>query len=103
MAKAVLARTSADYEFLSLLKGKQNTEYSSSKLRCFEIYFIIHVFNFAICAFAFNELSYSSRLQERAWQKEQGKPVGATLLYFGCRNKAADYIYQVLFLIYYWY
>jgi NADPH-ferrihemoprotein reductase len=36
-------------------------------------------------------------LQERAWQKEQGKPVGATLLYFGCRNKAADYIYQVTF------
>jgi len=32
--------------------------------------------------------------QERAWQKEQGKPVGPTLLYFGCRNKAADYIYQ---------
>jgi len=33
-------------------------------------------------------------IQERAWQKSQGKPVGPTLLYFGCRNKAQDYIYQ---------
>ena len=32
--------------------------------------------------------------QERAWQKEQGKPVGPTLLFFGCRNRAQDYIYQ---------
>ena len=32
--------------------------------------------------------------QERAWQKSQGKPVGPTVLYFGCRNKAQDYIYQ---------
>jgi len=33
-------------------------------------------------------------IQERAWQKEQGKAVGPTLLFFGCRNKAQDYIYQ---------
>merc|ERR1719297_426277 len=33
-------------------------------------------------------------IQERAWQKSQGKPVGPTLLYFGCRNKSKDYIYQ---------
>jgi len=33
-------------------------------------------------------------IQERAWQKSQGKPVGPTLLYFGCRNKSQDYIYQ---------
>merc|ERR1711936_67671 len=33
-------------------------------------------------------------IQERAWQKSQGKPVGPTVLYFGCRNKAQDYIYQ---------
>lgn len=33
-------------------------------------------------------------IQERAWQKSQGKPVGPTLLYFGCRNKTQDYIYQ---------
>ena len=33
-------------------------------------------------------------MQERAWQKAQGKPVGPTLLYFGCRNKSKDYIYQ---------
>jgi len=33
-------------------------------------------------------------IQERAYLKDQGKPVGATVLYFGCRNKAYDYIYQ---------
>ena len=32
--------------------------------------------------------------QERAWQKAQNKPVGPTLLYFGCRNKDLDFIYQ---------
>jgi len=33
-------------------------------------------------------------IQERAYLKEQGKPVGPTVLFFGCRNKAYDYIYQ---------
>lgn len=33
-------------------------------------------------------------IQERAWQKSQGKEVGRTILFFGCRNKAQDYIYQ---------
>jgi len=33
-------------------------------------------------------------IQERAWQKEQDKPVGATVLYFGCRNKEQDFIYK---------
>uniref|UniRef100_UPI00358E90BB NADPH--cytochrome P450 reductase n=1 Tax=Myxine glutinosa TaxID=7769 RepID=UPI00358E90BB len=33
-------------------------------------------------------------IQERAWQLEQGKEVGKTVLYFGCRRKAADFIYE---------
>ena len=33
--------------------------------------------------------------QERAWQKEQGKTVGPTVLFFGCRNKEQDYIYRL--------
>lgn len=33
-------------------------------------------------------------IQERAWQKEQGKPVGETHLFFGCRNKEVDFIYR---------
>ncbi len=33
-------------------------------------------------------------IQERAWQKEQGKPVGETHLFFGCRNEAIDFIYR---------
>jgi len=33
-------------------------------------------------------------IQERAWLKQQGKPVGPTVLYFGCRNKNLDYIYE---------
>ncbi|KAG7319625.1 hypothetical protein KOW79_016768 [Hemibagrus wyckioides] len=33
-------------------------------------------------------------IQERAWLKEQGKDVGETVLYFGCRHKAEDFLYQ---------
>lgn len=33
-------------------------------------------------------------IQERAWQKSEGKEVGETHFYFGCRNKAIDFIYQ---------
>jgi len=33
-------------------------------------------------------------LQERAWQKEQGKEVGDMILFFGCRHPEHDYIYQ---------
>ena len=33
-------------------------------------------------------------LQERRWQREQGLPVGRTILFFGCRNPAQDYIYR---------
>ncbi|KAI4878818.1 hypothetical protein NFI96_033302 [Prochilodus magdalenae] len=33
-------------------------------------------------------------IQERAWHKEQGKELGETILYFGCRHKKEDFIYQ---------
>lgn len=33
-------------------------------------------------------------LQERAWLKEQGKEVGETILYFGCRHRNEDFLYQ---------
>lgn len=33
-------------------------------------------------------------IQERSWQRQEGKPVGETVLYFGCRNKAIDYLYE---------
>ncbi|XP_062409374.1 LOW QUALITY PROTEIN: P450 (cytochrome) oxidoreductase b [Sardina pilchardus] len=33
-------------------------------------------------------------VQERGWLKEQGKDVGETVLYFGCRHKKEDYLYQ---------
>ena len=32
--------------------------------------------------------------QERAWQKAEGKLVGETHLYFGCRHAAKDFIYR---------
>uniref|UniRef100_A0A8D3E5V8 NADPH--cytochrome P450 reductase n=1 Tax=Scophthalmus maximus TaxID=52904 RepID=A0A8D3E5V8_SCOMX len=33
-------------------------------------------------------------IQERAWLKQQGKEVGETVMYFGCRHKNEDYLYQ---------
>lgn len=33
-------------------------------------------------------------IQERHAKKQEGKPVGDALLFFGCRNEAEDYIYQ---------
>ncbi|XP_039612700.1 NADPH--cytochrome P450 reductase-like isoform X2 [Polypterus senegalus] len=33
-------------------------------------------------------------VQERAWLKQQGKEVGETVLYYGCRHKGEDYLYQ---------
>ncbi|XP_076045478.1 cytochrome P450 reductase [Oratosquilla oratoria] len=33
-------------------------------------------------------------LQERNYMKEQGKDVGETVLYFGCRYKAEDFLYE---------
>ena len=33
-------------------------------------------------------------IQQRAWQKQEGKPVGETHLYFGCRNRNVDFIYR---------
>ncbi|KAL3267720.1 hypothetical protein HHI36_006850 [Cryptolaemus montrouzieri] len=33
-------------------------------------------------------------IQERNSAKQEGKPVGETILYFGCRKKNEDYIYQ---------
>lgn len=33
-------------------------------------------------------------LQERAWQREQGKEVGDTILYYGCRYRNEDFLYQ---------
>ena len=33
-------------------------------------------------------------IQERAFQKKQGKPVGETHLYFGCRNREIDFLYK---------
>lgn len=33
-------------------------------------------------------------IQDRSHQKEEGKQVGDTVLYFGCRNKDKDYLYE---------
>ncbi|KAJ8266554.1 hypothetical protein GJAV_G00131800 [Gymnothorax javanicus] len=33
-------------------------------------------------------------IQERSWLREQGKEVGETILYYGCRHKSEDYLYQ---------
>ncbi|XP_016360983.1 NADPH--cytochrome P450 reductase-like [Sinocyclocheilus anshuiensis] len=33
-------------------------------------------------------------VQERGWLKEQGKDVGDTVLYYGCRYKKEDFLYQ---------
>ncbi|KAL2096336.1 hypothetical protein ACEWY4_008484 [Coilia grayii] len=33
-------------------------------------------------------------IQERGWLKEQGKEVGETVLYYGCRHKSEDYLYE---------
>lgn len=33
-------------------------------------------------------------IQERAYLKEEGKPVGETILYFGCRKQSEDFIYE---------
>ncbi|XP_074869591.1 NADPH--cytochrome P450 reductase isoform X1 [Carettochelys insculpta] len=33
-------------------------------------------------------------IQERAWLKQQGKEVGETVLYYGCRHEEEDYLYR---------
>ena len=33
-------------------------------------------------------------IQERRFFKNQGKPVGDTILYYGCRNRVEDYLYE---------
>ncbi|XP_063154353.1 NADPH--cytochrome P450 reductase isoform X2 [Candoia aspera] len=33
-------------------------------------------------------------IQERGWLKQQGKDVGETVLYYGCRHEKEDYIYR---------
>lgn len=37
---------------------------------------------------------YRGFIQERNFVREEGKPVGETILYFGCRKKAEDFLYQ---------
>ncbi|KAI1893695.1 hypothetical protein AGOR_G00126340 [Albula goreensis] len=33
-------------------------------------------------------------IQEQAWLKEQGRDIGETVLYFGCRHRNEDFLYQ---------
>lgn len=33
-------------------------------------------------------------IQDRDFQRKEGKPMGETILYFGCRKKEEDYLYQ---------
>jgi NADPH-ferrihemoprotein reductase len=37
---------------------------------------------------------YRGFLQERLWQKKQGKEIGKMDLFFGCRHPEHDYIYK---------
>lgn len=33
-------------------------------------------------------------VQERLGMKREGKPIGETILFFGCRKKAEDFLYE---------
>lgn len=33
-------------------------------------------------------------IQEREFQKKEGKPIGDVILYYGCRNKVSDFLYE---------
>lgn len=33
-------------------------------------------------------------IQERDLNKKEGKPVGETILYYGCRRRCEDFIYE---------
>jgi len=33
-------------------------------------------------------------VQERVWQKEKGDPIGATMLFYGCRRRDEDFLYH---------
>lgn len=38
-------------------------------------------------------------IQERQYIRDEGKPVGDTILYFGCRKKSEDFIYSDVWII----